>query len=337
MGDCEYAVVFPPNHPLSSAGRQQPVIYDEILFVDINSKGNTIVGSSSITDTYWQSTLFYYDSTKDANQNKSSSIHQCKSTVGVAKFFGDNKILIAEDFLPSLKLMSISDSSNSSTNISLSHTEDLTYRITSLALWNHTTKAISSSGNYISIWNVQNSELSLLNQYENYHFDTVNDVDSCKSNEHIFTSVSKDRRACLWDIRKERPAKIVYENEFSSLTAVAYDPSNEYLNYFGTEAGDIYVVDLRKSGEFLHVIRCYDSYGIFRMKTNKNTDKGVMLAVCGEGSEIKVFDIGKDGSLKVRYNYCPINGAVVRDMAWSPEDVLYSCGFNQEFNEHFME
>lgn len=337
MGDCDYAVVFPPNHPLNNVGRQQPVIYDEILFVDINSKGNTIVGSSSITDTYWESSLFYYDSTKAANQNQSSCIHQCKSTIGVAKFFSDNKILLAEDFLPSLKLLSISDGANSSINITGSHCEELVYRISSISSWNHTAKAVCAYGRFISVWNVRNGELTLLNLYDNYHFDVVNDVDSCKTNEHIFASVSSDRRACLWDIRKDNPATIVYENEFSRLTAVAFDASDEHLNYCGSEAGDIYTVDLRKPNDFINVVHCYESYGIFKIQANNNTGKGGMLAVCGDGPEVKVFDVNKDGGLRLRYSHSSQNGAMVRDLAWSPDDVLYSCGFNQEFNEHFME
>lgn len=121
---------------------------------------------------------------------------------------------------------------------------------------------------------------------------------------------------------------MLYTNEFSALTSVAWNPLNTDTVVVASEAGDIYLIDVKHPKEFLSVHNCFED-SIHRMVFNNSG----FLAVCGDNPEVKVFTC-TNNSFNILHTSLE-HKDFVRGAAWNG-DILYTCGFDKEIIKHVM-
>ena len=96
----------------------------------------------------------------------------------------------------------------------------------------------------------------------------------------------------------------------------------------GSEAGDMYLIDKRKSNDFISVSNCFNS-AVHKVLYNSNEN----VAVCGDNKFVLIYDCN-EGGLKKCYESVEHSG-IVRGMCWYG-DKLYSCGFDKKIVTHIL-
>ncbi|KAI4470632.1 methylosome protein 50 [Holotrichia oblita] len=253
----EVSIVYPPNRPLERAMKQSqiPVLHDFLFFIEANLNGEIILGSSNVASTYWQGTIFHYKDYSFTKDNEYNSYFTSNSTITDAKFILDQCMLLAEDS-GNLKLLSLPKDERQSMECRYNYDKD--DRIVELTVWNNT-KIASCTETYINLYDITHgSSIQSNTIFKSYHTDTILSIDANKSDENLFVSASADRKACVWDIRMDVPATVIYNNEFSSLTSIAWSPLNRDCMVVGSEAGDIYLLDIKQPTDVLCSTHCFD-------------------------------------------------------------------------------
>ncbi|GJQ68539.1 putative WD40 repeats [Trypoxylus dichotomus] len=250
-------IVYPPNRPLERTMKplQSPVLYDFLFFIEANERGDIILGSSNVAGTYWEGVLFHYKNFELAVTNVYNSHFVSNSTISDAKFIQNNQVLLAEDS-GHLKLLTLPE--NEQQSIECKHDFDKDVGITQLTTWRNNKFAVST-GTSINLYDIIGPCIQSNALFRNYHTDTIFSIDANKLDENLFISASADRKACIWDIRMEIPATVLYNNEFSSLTAAAWNPLNSDYLIVGSEAGDIYLLNIKEPKDVLCTMHCFNS------------------------------------------------------------------------------
>lgn len=119
---------------------------------------------------------------------------------------------------------------------------------------------------------------------------------------------------------------VLYNNEFSTITSVAWNQYDDNYLVAGTQAGDIYLLDKREPKDFISVLYCF-SAPVNRISFKNSKD----FAVCGDSKEVLVINSEGD-NLDVVYKNEKHKGHV-KGLAWY-EDTLYSCGFGKSVINH---
>ncbi|CAH1972587.1 unnamed protein product [Acanthoscelides obtectus] len=123
--------------------------------------------------------------------------------------------------------------------------------------------------------------------------------------------------------------KVLYVNEFSSVTSVAWNQQSDNYIMVGVQAGDIYLVDKRETNNFVTVFTCFDA-PVSRIAFKDSSE----FAVCGETKEVLVLSC-EDTCLETIYKYDEHKDHV-KDIKWH-NSTLYSCGFGKCLLKHGME
>lgn len=316
-------LIYPPNKPLERVLSQseEPVLYDYLSIIDVNDKGEFILGCSNVSGGYWESSLFFYNNDTAALKNEYSSYFNGTASISDAILIPNTtKILLAEDTL-SLKLV---DTTNSS---SLLKCDDFLFTnalVRQLASWHTDKKIVGCAGTQVSVWNANNG-LELLAEFKNVHTDVIKSVSVNKTDNNLFATASMDKQSCVWDDRMKQPAAVLYQNDFCGLTSIAWNPRYSQQIVVGSKAGELYNIDVRQPKEFLTYHHCFDS-PIHRLKFN---DLG-NLAICGDRTEVMIFNCEENFNLLHKANK---HSSYVRGIAWL-ENVLYSCGFDKRIIKH---
>jgi len=317
-------VVYPPNRPLERVltPSKTPVSYDYLYFVDINEKGELIVGSSNVNGAYWEGTLYHYKNGAAAITEQYSSYYISASSIADAKFIkNSNRVVTAEDS-GHLRVLAINDGEP---KIKWKDFFITDARIEQLATWNTGHKVLSCGDTSITLWDVENTNTNPVEEFKDYHTELVTSVDVNKNEYNIFASASIDRRACIWDDRLKMPATVLYQNEFSALTSIVWNPAQPEYVVVGSQGGDIYNMDIRQPKDFVDFYHCFDAYVNRAAFSNSGN-----LAVCGDTSTILVLN-NKD-NFKIIYTNND-HSAYVRGVAWF-EETMYSCGFDKKIIKH---
>ncbi|XP_068910695.1 methylosome protein WDR77-like [Tenebrio molitor] len=317
-------VVYPPNKCLERKIELSttPVVYDHLLFLDFNGKGESILGSSNLNGTVWEGTLLFFNNEENLQLLKYNR-SLIGSTISDGKFLNDNTFALAED-TGVLNILSLSRENAAIESAGYFRDVD---RIPKLAVWKNSSRVLTCSKNSVTVWDINSAVRKPVHNFQNYHTELVNCVDTVKTEPNVFASVSMDRKCCLWDDRDASPATVLYNNEFCSLTSVACNQHNTNYIVVGTEGGDIYLLDKREPREFISVASC--NCEIYRIVF----DDSNRLAVCGDLNKVLVFKC-EDEILNSAYcndKHC----GFVRGLAWHNE-TLYSCGFDKQVVKHLL-
>nr|XP_022910853.1 uncharacterized protein LOC111421886 [Onthophagus taurus] len=312
-------MIYPPNKPLERAlePSKHPIMYDYLLFIDANKKGELIVGSSNISGTYWEGTLHHYESFKSLKENFYSGYFISNTTTSDALFLDDNNVLLSED---NGTLLILNTEENNYNLLSCRKKFSKSQRVTKLSTWG-SYKAIASYGASIDVYDLESDPITLENTYCYYHTDVIRCVDTNKSDLNLFSSCSMDRKACVWDIRLKNPASVMYQNEFCPLNSIIWLQDSPHL-IIGSDSGDVYSLDIRKPKEILNVIGCFNN-SIYRMAHNNG-----LIAVCGDTSQIIILKFTANGEFE-KIKQINDHSSVVRGVTWC-NNTLYSCGYNKE-------
>ncbi|KAF5287316.1 hypothetical protein FQR65_LT02189 [Abscondita terminalis] len=315
----ELQVVYPPNKPLQRVllPSKKPVCYDHLYFIDANDKDEIILGCSNVVGDYWESTLFFYKNGNDVLTHQFANYYISGTSISDAVFIPNTtKVVLAED-TSHLKLLSITEEPSLKC-LDLFNTNA---RVEQLVSWDGE-KIISCGGNYVSIWDLQNESVTCpVEEYKNIHTNIIKSVITKPNDNFIFATASLDRKACIWDTRMKVPATVVYQNEFSGLTSIAWDPKQSEFIVVGSVAGDIYGIDVRQPKEFKSYRHCFNG-SIHRTKFN-TTGK---LAVCGDSSQVYVLE--PEDTFQIVYEKSDYTN-YIRGLCWY-NTVLYTCGFDKQ-------
>ncbi|CAH1107259.1 unnamed protein product [Psylliodes chrysocephalus] len=314
--------VFPPNAPMEPRNHfsTTPVIYDTLFFVDFNKLGNCILGTSGVAETFWEGTLLYFDNIKQLD-NFDYQTYYIYSSNSDGKFINDKTVVLADD-TGHINVLSIEvDSSIRTINYFR-----LSNRVPQIGVWDNSNRILGASDRSISIWECNSVDGKPLKSFDNYHWDTVTCLDTLRNNTNLFVSGARDRLACIWDVRNPVPASVLYNNEFSTITSVAWNQYDDNYLVAGTQAGDIYLLDKREPKDFISVLYCF-SAPVNRISFKNSKD----FAVCGDSKEVLVINSEGD-NLDVVYKNEKHKGHV-KGLAWY-EDTLYSCGFGKSVINH---
>nr|CAH7756251.1 unnamed protein product [Callosobruchus chinensis] len=202
--------VFPPNKSMEPriSFSTKPVVYDHLLFLDFDRNGNSILGSSDLTGTFWEGTLLYFDKHKKIEDFNFSSYY-IHTTSSDGKFINENTIALAED-TGNLNILSVDTSQEDISLKSITNIKVIE-RIPQLAVWDNSSNVLCCSGRAITIADVEsNSEVET---YRNIHLENIITVDTLRSNTNIFASGGRDHIACTWDLRTEKPSGTYIKNQ----------------------------------------------------------------------------------------------------------------------------
>jgi hypothetical protein len=88
-------VVYPPNKCLERKIELSttPVVYDHLLFLDFNGKGESILGSSNLNGTVWEGTLLFFNNEENLQLLKYNR-SLIGSTISDGKFLKDNTVSV---------------------------------------------------------------------------------------------------------------------------------------------------------------------------------------------------------------------------------------------------
>ncbi|KAK4872625.1 hypothetical protein RN001_014654 [Aquatica leii] len=319
----EVEVVYPPNKPLERVllPSKDPVCYDHLYFVDANDKDEVLVGCSNVVGAYWESTLFVYGNGDGAVMHKYSNYYISGTSISDAVFIPNTrKIVLAED-TSHLRLLSMTEEPS----LKCLDFFNANAPIEQLAAWDHE-KVVSCGGNNVSIWNIENESVANpFEDYKNVHTNTVKSITVKPSDDYLFATASLDRKACIWDTRMMIPATVLYQNEFSGLTSIAWNPQQTDFVTVGSQGGDLYSFDIRQPREFRSYHHCFDA-SIHRIKFNNSG----YLAVCGDTSKVLVLE--PEHSYRIVLKKADHDG-VARGLGWY-QNTLYTCGFDKKINRY---
>ncbi|XP_018333824.1 uncharacterized protein LOC108742952 [Agrilus planipennis] len=325
--EIEQVVIYPPNRPLERefTPSTEPVLYQYLFFIDVNKRGQFLVGCSNITGSYWEGTLFFYKDGLSAIEHNYSNYFISNSSIADGKFFTDNMLLVVEDS-GGLRLLKVPNNPNSPLKCeALLNTVD---GIEKIAVWKDSNNVISCSDNSIHLWTINDDLLTNpVKEFRNYHTEPVTDIATKVDDEGLFASVSMDRKAVLWDIRQPiTPASVLYANEFGSLTAIAWNESNSNYMAVGSEGGDIYMLDIRQPKDYVNVAHGFECK-VHHLKFND----GSYLAAAGDSPGFLVLESDDDKLTPIYRNR--VHKGFVRGFSWHNK-FLYSCGFDGKVLKH---
>lgn len=315
MEDLTSNIILPPNKEMDVTFEfsETPKLYDYFLFLDFNSDGSCLLGSSDLPGTFWEGTVMYFRDVR-CLENFAHSKYYIHMTATDGKFVSEDAIAVAED-TGVLNILSIDDSSTLKPMNYFRHAR----RISEIAVFPNSSKVLCCSGVCIMAWDVNSNEKRPFYMTESIHSNTINSIDILKPNPNLFLSASSDRRACLWDIRTDESPTVLYNNEFSSLTKVTSNPQDSNYAAIGTQSGDVYLIDRREPGEFLATTHCFNN-SINDLAFNESHQ----LGVAGDTRTVFVFNV-KNNNLKEVYRDSRHENQV-KDLKWY-DSCLYSCGF----------
>ncbi|XP_056648081.1 methylosome protein 50-like [Diorhabda sublineata] len=317
-------VINSPNRPMEPRNHfsKTPIIYDSLFFISFNTTGNCILGSSAVDNTFWEGTLLYFENDKELEQYNycGSYIH---STTSDGKFINEKMIALADD-TGHINVLSI-DEDNS---IRTTNYFRLADRVPQVDVWDNSSRILGCGNKSIYIFDFKSSDTKPLQRYEWFHCDTINCVNTLKKDTNLFLSGGRDRLACIWDMRDPVAASLLYTNEFSSVTSIAWNQQDNNYIVTGTQAGDVYLLDKREPKEFLSVLYCF-SAPVNRICFKDSSN----FAVCGDTNEVLIIN-SKTSNLDIVYRNEKHQGHV-KGLAWY-NDVLYSCGFKQTLIKHVI-
>lgn len=325
----EINFVDPPNRQMNSAFSPAtcPSMYKDTLFMDFSGDGHFLVGSTDVTATFWQGSLQVFASFDDYNSAKHESFYN-SPIIFDGKFLPNNRQIISESE-SKLKILSQAEVKNDNNEACLQIEDCVEHSevIKQISLWKDENKVLTASDNHISQWDIS-SNLKQVWDFTDYHTNVITGVDTKSSDKNLFVSVGRDRRACLWDVRTEGVAIELFKNEFCSLTCVAWSSVDENTVIVGSQAGSMYMLDVKMPQDFVTFQNCHKK-NIHKIQFEQESN---LLAVVGDTNELQVYNC-KGNEFNLSYKCVDKHRDFLRDAKWFNR-VLYTCGLQSCVIKH---
>jgi len=300
-------------------------------FLDFNSRGDLIVGASSLTTRYWSGSLWYYR--KGVVEEDITNPELCLTGVDLetgvmdGRFIQDKQMLLGLDS-GGLVMVNLTREQEGERvthyleqQAAVVEHEDI---LTGLDLWD-VDGCIATVGADQRL-NIFSPSLALVHSYHPAHARFISSV-ACSSLPHILATSSREGTVRVWDTRQSRPARTVYRREERPPSCITWSGEQEVL--VGSSTGELAVLDIRGKGkENLSQEQIFDRE-VFRFRWSPDKRR---LAVVEDDVKVGVVQV-KEGQVIVEM-VDTRHTDYVRGLAWSGVDTLWSAGWDHKVVTH---
>jgi len=294
--------------------------------IDFNSKGDLVLGCSSLNTRFWTGSLWYYRSDKEPTQVTDPD--QCLTGVDLetgvfdARFLRDDQMVVGLD-------------SGGVTMVTLTREEDgdrLTHHLehhqatvehddilTGLDIWkSDATVATCGLDKKVIVYN---AALAPVHVYHPAHAGTVTGISCCQSSPHVLATCSRDvdTSVRIWDTREEKPATTIGSWPDCPPSHLTWVGDDKLL--VGSLNGQVSLVDVKN-----HNVLTSVSVGNRPVYRQRLSPCGNKLAVAMDDAVVSVLKIS-DGSLETLMSETQ-HGDFVRGLAWKDTNTLWSAGWD---------
>jgi len=307
-------------------------------FLDFNSAGDLVVGSSSLNTRYWTGQLWYY--TKDRlSEPGSPATDPTRCLTGV-----DMETGVVEGRFLSLTQLVVGLDSGGLALVTLTKERDgdrLTHyleiqnpvvehedQLLGLDLWPEGGDCLAASVGADLRLNVWGPNLSLLHSYLPAHERLITGVACSPTEPHTAATASQDGTVKVWDTRQPKPCLTVHRSPLCPPSCLAWAHSNLVI---GTRSGALLTLDPRAPGTEPLVTSQFFDREVRRLRWNS---AGTVLAVTADDSVVKAVEIRDRAVVEVYQDRRHTD--YVRGLAWSG-DTLWSAGWDTKVFSHTLQ
>lgn len=288
--------------------------------------GEIILGSSSLTCSRWNGSLWCFQDVNDA-PDVTKCLTGTETSSGICDLIciQEHKVVVAMD-CGFLEIYQLSKEPWCFTSISSSCEHDDS--ILSISLNANESNVISGgSDKCIKVWDAET--WTAVGTYRPIHAGMVWQVACSDVESHIFLTCGQDGATLLFDLRQAKPATILgCDAGVKKPTSVAWKPSTTFVYAVGDGSGHITLKDIRQNGT-LNQWRAHKKR-IFRMVFS--SDNHSLLASCADDTDVCVYDIGKE---KAELTYRDdSHDDFIRGLTWNGESAVITCGWDKRVLKH---
>jgi len=301
-------------------------------FLDFNSKGDLIVGASSLTTRYWTGSLWYYkkgvDPINATNPEKCLTGVDLETGVVGGRFVQDKQIVLGLD---SGGVVMVSLTKEQDGDRIIHYLEQQTPVVehddilTGLDVCEKDYSVATVGGDHRLA--VLSPDLKLVHNFHPAHTGLISSVVFSSVPHILATSSCKEGVVRVWDCRQARPAKCVYKSEDMPPSCLTWSGEQEIV--VGSSTGDLMVVDIRsKNTVNISKQKIFDRE-VSRMRWSPDRRR---LAVAGDDVTVGVVEVKEGQVVEVMVDTSHTD--YVRGLAWSHTSTLWSAGWDRKVVSH---
>ena len=298
-----------------------------LQFLDFNSAGDLVLGCSSLNTRYWTGSLWYYRA--GASPAEVTNPEKCLTGVDLetgvvdGRFVRPDQVVVGLDSGVSMVTLSREEDGDRVTHHLEQHSPAMEHDdiLTGLDTWaRDCTLATAGADSRLCVYN---SALALVHSYHPAHAGHVSGVACCQESSHVLASCSRgvDSSVRVWDTRQPRPASTVAALPDSPPSCVAWAGDSRLV--VGGLGGQLRLLDTRRPGPSLASLAVMDR----PVRVLRLAPGGDKLAVAGDDAVVTVVRLAGDTAEVARV--AAEHGDMVRGLAWSGPDTLWSAAWDQ--------
>jgi len=332
-------------------------LHRHLEFFQFNKDGHLIMGCSDLTGRNWSGSLWYYrDPVEPPNVEKALTGIELDQSVVDGRLVANNRMLVGLDNGGVEQVtLTFSDESDVQApsffflerQYSVQEHDDL---ISGLDLTKDPLEGGGADGGQLvtvsydrSIVALDINTMRLESRISDAHPNLISAVAANRFHRgeaaKTIATAAQDGTVQLWDLRTSGKQNRLYSNASDWPTALEWNPDFEHHLYVGTQTGKVHLMDSRNETAPLLTQQVFNlGCQVHKLQFNAETgiDGGRFLAVCGDSSEVVVFNQGSNThsvpSLARLYTDSR-HTDFVRGMAWSGNK-LHTCGWDHKFFHH---
>jgi len=309
-----------------------------IEFLDFNSSGDLLLGTSSLVTRYWIGQLWYYSA--DALQqcenvtNPAKCLTATDTDTGVVagRFIGQTHMVVGQDS-GALVLVNLTKERDGDTLTHYLETQapvtEHEDQLTGLDIWEGSNKTYTAAtvgqDLRLCIWG---SRLELAHSYSPAHTRLISGVSCSPDCPNIVATAGQDGLVKIWDTRVEKPCSTVHRSSTSPPSTLTWAAGGEKL-LVGTRCGALSLLDPRTPLAQPLVTGQFFDREVRRMRWDGERKR---LAVTADDTLLKVVEVRSGGGVVEVYKDAR-HTDFVRGLAWK-EDTLWSAGWDGKVFSH---
>jgi len=307
-------------------------------FLDFNTKGDLVVGCSSLVTRYWTGQLWYY--TKERlSEGSSVATEPQLSLTGVdlgtgvveGRFLGPNLMVVATD-QGGLVLVTLSKERDQDRlfhylepQAPVVEHED---QVLGMDLWQEGGQArIASVGADLRL-QVWGPSLEVVYTYHPAHHRLITGVACSPTEPHTLATSSQDGTVKVWDTRQPKPCQTIYRSSLCPPSCLTWAKQNLVV---GTRTGALLVVEPRSPGAEPTLSSQFFDREVRRLRWSPS---GSVLGVTADDNVVKAVEV-RDNSIVEVYSDRR-HTDYVRGLAWDTGDCLWSAGWDTKVYSHSL-
>jgi len=295
-----------------------------LQFLDFNSRGDMLLGTSSLNTRFWTGSLWYYGAgiePEDINSNTCMTGLHTQTGVLDGRFLKDDLMVVGLDSggIQVVRLTSEEDGGEVRYYLEeqcpvVEH-DDL---LTGLDTWTDGSLATAGADNRLCVWDL-NTALTL--SYSPAHSGLLADLSCHLTDTRLLSSCSSrmETSVRLWDTREAKAARTIARLE-QAPTSVTW--LGEHSLAVGCLTGELVMLDTRVGNILQSVIN--NNRPVYSAKLSPSSSR---LAVCYEDVKVDVLKLS-EGKMELELSETKHND-FVRGLAWRDDSSLWSAGWDQ--------